>query len=69
MVYLGGEALVELDYPLGSPLQHLLSNIPDNRKTKISLVLSVLNLEKEEARTLTLPLAPKRAKSPSRAPI
>ena len=41
------------------------SDIPNNRETKIALIIPVQNILKEEAETLTLPLANKRAKSPT----
>lgn len=66
-VYLASKALVELEYDLGTLLASLFKDILDNSKTRISLVIPVLNLEKEEAKTLTAPLAAKQGKSPTSA--
>jgi hypothetical protein len=65
MVYSLGQGPAELDYDPGTPLGNLLADIPDDGKTKIALIVPVRNLSKEEAKTLALPLASKRAKSPS----
>jgi hypothetical protein len=58
-----------LEYKLSTLLGNLLADIPDNGKTKIALIIPVQNISKEEAKTLALPLANKRAKSPTSAAI
>jgi hypothetical protein len=54
-----------LEYDPGTPLGNLFADIPNNGKTKIALIVPVQNISKEEAETLALPLANKRAKSPT----
>ena len=63
VVYSAGQGLAELEYNPGTLLGNLLADIPDNRKTKIALIVLVWNILKEEAETLALPLANKQAKS------
>jgi len=65
VVYSSGQGPAELDYELGTLLGNLLADIPDDGKTKIALIIPIRNLLKEEAETLALPLASKRAKSPT----
>lgn len=69
VVYSSGQGPAELEYDPGTPLGNLLADIPDDGKTKIALIVPVRNLSKEEAETLALPPANKRAKSPSGAAI
>jgi hypothetical protein len=59
----------ELEYEPGSPLGNLLADIPDDGRTRIALIVPVRNISKEEAETLALPPANKRAKSPTGAAI
>jgi hypothetical protein len=65
VVYSTGQGLAELEYDPGTPLGNLFADIPDDGKTKIALIVPVRNISKEEAETLALPLANKRAKSPT----
>jgi len=51
-----------LEYEPSTLLGNLLVDIPNDGKTKIALIIPVWNILKEEAETLTLPLANKRAK-------
>jgi hypothetical protein len=59
------QGLAELEYNPRTLLGNLLADIPDDGKTKIALIVPVRNISKEEAETLALPLANKRAKSPT----
>jgi hypothetical protein len=43
----------------------LLIDIPKDGKIKIALIIPIWNISKEEVETLALPLANKRAKSPT----
>ena len=52
-----------MEYDPRTLLGNLLANIPNNRKTKIALIVLVWNILKEEAETLTLLLTNKQAKS------
>jgi hypothetical protein len=52
-----------LEYNPRTLLGNLFADIPNDRKTKIALIVLVQNISKEEAKTLALPLANKRAKS------
>jgi hypothetical protein len=65
VVYSSGQGPGELEYDPGTPLRNLLADIPNDGKTKIALIVPVRNISKEEAETLTLPPANKRAKSPT----
>jgi hypothetical protein len=65
VVYSTGQGPAELEYDPGTPLGNLFADVPNNGKTKIALIVPVQNLFKEEAKTLALPLANKRAKSPT----
>jgi hypothetical protein len=65
VIYSAGGAPAELDYDPGTALAVLLGDIPDDGKSKIGLVIPVRNLEKEEAKSLAVPPASKRQKSPS----
>jgi hypothetical protein len=47
----------------------LLTDIPDNRKAKIALIVLIRNISKEEAKTLALLLANKQAKSSTSAAV
>ena len=58
-----GQSPSELEYEPGALLGNLLADVVDNGKTRIALIIPVRNLSKEEAETLSLPLANKRAKS------
>ena len=63
VVYSTGQGLAKLEYDLRTLLGNLFTNIPNNRKTKIALIILVQNILKEEAKTLALLLANKQAKS------
>ena len=65
VVYSVGQGPAKLEYDPRTLLENLLADIPNNGKTKIALIVPVWNILKEEAETLTLPLANKRAKSPT----
>jgi hypothetical protein len=69
VVYSTSQGPAELEYESGSPLGNLLADIPDDGRTKIALIVLVRNISKEEAETLALPPANKRAKSPTGAAI
>jgi hypothetical protein len=69
VVYSTSQGPAELEYESGSPLGNLLADIPDDGRTKIALIIPVRNISKEEAETLALPPANKRAKSPTGAAI
>jgi hypothetical protein len=56
---------IEIECESGFPLASLLAEVPEDGKTRIALIDPVRNLAKEEAETLTLPPANKRAKSPT----
>jgi hypothetical protein len=43
----------------------LLADIPEDLNTRVALIVPIRNISKEEAETLTLPPANKRAKSPT----
>jgi hypothetical protein len=58
-----------LEYGSRSPLGNLLADIPNDRRTKIALIVLVRNISKEEVETLALPPANKWAKSPTGAAI
>jgi hypothetical protein len=63
VVYFTSQGPAKLEYKFGSLLGNLFTNIPNNRRTKIALIVLVWNILKEEAETLALPLANKQAKS------
>ena len=65
VVYSLGQGPTKLEYDPRALLENLLVDIPNNRKTKITLIVPIWNLSKEEAETLALPLASKQAKSPT----
>jgi hypothetical protein len=69
VVLSGNQSPKEMEYDLGTPLGNLLADIPNNGKTRIALIVPVRNLLKEEAETLSLPPANKRAKSPTSVAI
>ena len=69
IVYSSGGGPAELEYDPGTPLGNLLADIPDDGRTKLALIVPIRNISKEEAETLALPPANKRAKSPSGAVI
>jgi hypothetical protein len=69
VVYSTSQGPAELEYESGSPLGNLFADIPNDGRTKIALIVLVQNISKEEAKTLALPLANKRAKSPTGAAI
>jgi hypothetical protein len=52
-----------LEYNPRTLLGNLFADIPNNRKTKIALIVPVQNILKEKAETLALSLANKQAKS------
>jgi hypothetical protein len=58
-----------LEYEPSTLLGNLFADIPNNRKTKIALTIPVQNISKEEAKTLALLLANKRAKNLTNAAI
>jgi hypothetical protein len=69
VVYSTSQGLAKLEYKSRSLLRNLLADIPNNRRTKIALIVLVQNISKEEAETLAFPLANKQAKSLTSAVI
>jgi hypothetical protein len=69
VVYSTSQGPAELEYKSRSLLGNLLADIPNNKRTKIALIVLVQNISKEKAETLALPFANKQAKSPTGAVI